>query len=181
MLNNCRNLVRKFKINETAVKVKYLYKSGANYNSILDKTDFIDQAEEYEPDFVLVILAGNSIDCDTSNQKIFDNIKEFYLVLKSRLPNSIIISALSELRFYQENNKWNCPTIERFKKRRHSVNKYLNRQKSKDYILNISGPGRLDNKEYYKSDGVHLNDEGLLLYFDLIRSTIRYIMIKTQN
>ena len=165
-------------IGKAKVEIKYLYKAGGNYSSILDKTCILDQAEEFEPDFVLVILAGNSITCNKSNRNIYENIREFYATLTARIPNAIVISALVELRFYSENNKWGCPTLQEYRKRRHSVNRFLNRLKFNKFILNVCGPGRLDNRKYYRKDGVHLNYSGLVLYFDLIKSTIRYILNK---
>ena len=170
--------VKNFSVGEHTVEVKYLYKSGASYSTILDKSSYLDQAEEYNPDFVLVVLAGNSLSNSCPNKKIYEQIREFYLVLRARLPNSIIISAQVELRYYAENNRWNCPTESEFRKRRSSVNKFLNRLKLKNYVLNISGPGRLDNPKYYKRDGVHLNEKGVKLYFSLIKSTVRYIVEK---
>ena len=133
--------VKNFSVGEHTVEVKYLYKSGASYSTILDKSSYLDQAEEYNPDFVLVVLAGNSLSNSCPNKKIYEQIREFYLVLRARLPNSIIISAQVELRYYAENNRWNCPTESEFRKRRSSVNKFLNRLKLKNYVLNISGPG----------------------------------------
>ena len=170
--------INKIKIGETKVKIKYLYKAGGTYNSILDKTCILDQAEEFEPDFILVILAGNSLTSQNSNKRIYESIREFYSTLTARIPSAIVISALVELRFYSSNNKWGCPTLEEYKKRRHSINKFLNRLKFKKFVLNVCGPGRLDNREYYRKDGVHLNRSGLLLYLDLIKNTIKYIMDK---
>ena len=170
--------INKFSVGERSVQIKFLYKSGATYDSILNKTQYLDLAEEYNPDFILIVLAGNSLNNSISNSKIYEQIREFYFALRSRLPKSYIISAQCELRFYGTENKWNSPTEFEYRKRRSSINKFLNRLKLKDYVLNISGPGRLDDKKYYKRDGVHLTDKGVKFYFRLIKSTVRYIIEK---
>ena len=169
--------IENFTVGEEIVEVKYWYKKGADYLTILDKTSYLDLAEEYCPDFILVILAGNSLNNKKSNKDIYREIREFYSAFRERLPNSIIISAQVELRFYEENNRWDCPTAKVWRARRECINKFLNRLKLKDFVLNITGPGRLDQIKYYK-DEVHLKSKGYRLYFELIQSTIKYIIRK---
>ena len=41
------------------------------------------------------------------------------------------------------------------------------------YILQVSGPGRLNDESYYK-DNIHLNGFGILKFFEYIVKTLNY-------
>ena len=98
--------------------------------------------------------------------------------MRRGLPDTKIIAAQAELRFYEHGNKWNAPTEEQYKKRRDDLNKFLNRLKIKDGVLIIAGTGKLDNKIYYR-DAVHLNSTGIGKYFNLLQCTSVYHHRKT--
>ena len=168
--------ISNFTIGNTSIEVKYLYKSGGDYYSILYETDLIEQAVEYEPDFILAIVAGNSIHNNVTNDIIYAQIKVFYKTLRNRLPEAKLMASQVELRFYKANNYHNCPTEAEYTLRRRDINKFLNRLKLKDYLLKIAGPHALDKRSYYNRDGVHLNRTGLRCYFSYIRSVVAYIL-----
>lgn len=154
-------------------EVEYIYQSGANYDTYLNDTSLLDPAYGFQPDYVIVILAGNSINNYTPNSEIYQKARDFYSVLGDRLPDAKIIAAQPELRFYSEDNHWDAPGTDEYRGRRNSFCNFLRRDKTKHAIMQISGPGRMDSKEYY-SDGVHLNNVGLEKYFNIIKTCIGY-------
>ena len=52
------------------------------------------------------------------------------------------------------------------------INRFINENKNKENLLLIGGPNRMENVNYYRADAVHLNHEGLVKYFEFIRSMI---------
>ena len=139
-----------------------------------------EEAAVFQPDFIIVILGGNSISNNVDNYTIISQCKEFYKILRFFFQTSVIISAQVELRFYKPKNKFNCPCIESFKKRRSELNKCLNRLKDNDSLLMVAGPNRLDNEGYYR-DEVHLNRLGLRKYLTFIKSTVDYCCCKFKH
>ena len=69
------------------------------------------------------------------------------------------------------------PRVTNTEKKRDKLNKFLNVLKLKDHMLLIAGPGRLDNRRYYK-DEVHLNKEGIRLYMTLLRAAVVFVLDK---
>lgn len=158
------------------VDVKYVYRSGATYNTYLTDSTLFSQIASANPHFVLVILAGNSISSDTSRQTIKRQCLEFYHRLRFELPDAVIIGAQAETRFYGEDNKWHAPTGRQYKSDRHFINNLLARSvKEIDHILMLGGPARLDRRELYESNGYHLNRAGWRVYWSHIKGMIDYI------
>lgn len=163
-----------FVVEGTSFELKYLYKPGASYESLIDNTELFQDAIAYVPDYTVVILAGNSLKLDVGNSTIFHQCKSFYMKLRTELPSTKIIAAQVELRFYEDSNKWNAPGIEEYKRRRSYLNKFLSKLKVRDGMLLVAGPHRLDNECYYR-DAVHLNSVGIRKYFNFLKSTVAYM------
>ena len=162
-----------FTIDQNHYNVKFWYKSGATYKKFFVDRSFDQKIQIYNPDYIVVVLMGNSLTQNNSNSDIYAECREFYDNLKSAAPDAVIISAQIEARYYKPNNKWNAPVGEEFFKRRSILNKFLCRLKQKRFVLSVTGPGRLDNENYYR-DEVHLNSVGIQKYWSLLKSTIAY-------
>ena len=137
-----------FKTAGEQVTMRYVFDNGATYDKFLSESrlfEWIDSEEK--PDYILVILAGNSIsDYDNAtNEDIFTRARNFYARLRESFPDSKIIATQAEKRFYLPGNRWNCPTELQYTKRCNQFNLFLARSKFKDHILMIAGSGRLDN------------------------------------
>lgn len=172
--------VNQMMIEQRSVEIKYVSKPGASYESINKQPELLTEAITYKPDVVIIILGGNSIIRDRANYEIFRECRSFYQLLRSELPNAIVISAQVELRFYDTPNKFGAPSIELFRQKRSELNRFLNRLKLKNNVLIIAGPGRLDNESYYR-DGVHLNNSGLRVYMAILKSTVCYAVQKSKQ
>ena len=158
--------------------VKYVYKNGGNYKSMLDDTELLETAFNFHPDIVIVILAANSLKNNVPNSEIHIHCRNFYQLLRIRLPKAKIIAAQIELRFYSATNQWDAPEIESYEKRRRDLNNFLKRLKLKDAIMMVAGPNRIDNRVYYR-DGVHLNSVGVRKYFDFVKCTVASVYRKS--
>ena len=159
------------------IDVKYVAYPGASYDLFLRDPSKLTAALSYNPDIVVVVLAGNAIHRDISNYELFNKCKSFYQLLREELPNAIIISAQTELRFYNTVNAFGAPKADEYRKKRDKLNKFLNALKLKDHMLLIAGPGRLDNRRYYK-DEVHLNKVGIRLYMTLLHAAVVFVLDK---
>ena len=165
---------------EQNVQIKYWYWSIASYEKFLENPSLLSDAISYNPDFVLVILGGNSITKDVGSHELFIRCRKFYQLLRDSLKYSIIISAQVELRRYTGNDH-ETPQYRIFIQKRNGINQFLKRLKSKDHMLIIAGPGRLDSTKYYKADGVHLSKLGQENYMNILKSTIDYILSKRRQ
>ena len=158
-------------------KMRYFHHSGASYDTFLQNDEWFREIAKYEPHYVVVILAGNSISSDAGRQVVRSQCAEFYRRLKYNLPNTIIISAQCEMRYYQAGNKWKAPLENQYFSDRNYINNVINRQiKERDYLIKIIGRDRLDNKELYMKDGVHLKPAGWKMYMGFIEGTFAYII-----
>ena len=96
------------------IDVKYVAYPGASYDSFLGDPSKLTAALSYNPDIVVVVLAGNAIHRDISNYELFNKCKSFYQLLREKLPNAIIISAQTELRFYNTVNAFGAPKADEY-------------------------------------------------------------------
>ena len=173
-----RFCVNQFEVDSVVFELSYVHRRGATYDTLLRDEGFWNDIDLIVPDYILVILGGNSIKCHVSNLEIYKVAREFYSTLKGKHPDATIISAQIELRFYKLVNRWNCPSGDDYLTRRVAVNNFIKRLTkldNKHHILQVGGDCRLDNRELYR-DEIHLNDSGLLRYYNYIRRTLKYIL-----
>ena len=84
------------------------------------------------------------------------------------MPNTVLIASQAESRYLNPAFRSIPPSD--YIKRRDALNRFLKRFCLKDFILQISEPGRLDNVKYY-NDNNHLNRTGQLRYLEYIVKT----------
>ena len=135
-----------------------------------------DTVLTYNPDIIVCIVGGNSVASKKSPTEVCSECRQFYELLRSLSSKLIIVSAQIELRYYTPGNRFGSPTLIGYKRKRNSVNRFLDKLKVKDHVLMIGGPARLDHKVFYKADGVHLNKFGIKKYMSYIYKTIQYLI-----
>ena len=110
---------------------------------------------------------------------MLDAARDFYGLLNRKLlsvnPSAKIIASQAPLRFIRNSNRHHTPPPEEYASFRKALNKKINCIRTKHHMLVIGGPGKLDHEKYFK-DGVHFSDEGLVILFNIILSTLRYIL-----
>ena len=127
-----------------------IFQSGAKYYTYFDNPSLLDTADYCHPDYIVVILAGNCINNYTASSELYQKARDFYSMLRDRLPGAKIITAQAWTHSMQQVIiAWNAPAENEYSNRRNAFFYFLKRNKNKDAIMEISGPGRMDNKEYY--------------------------------
>ena len=147
---------------------------GATFETYLNHPELLDASGNINPDIVVIILGGNDLRSDVSLSVVKNNCFHFFKLIKSKFPSSFIIGTQIESRFVEPGDKYErfgTPHTEAFSKLSVYYNSWLNKQKFKDRLVCIRGPNKLDNRSLYK-DSVHLNQQGLRKYFNLLRNCI---------
>ena len=169
--------VKEFQVGGETVRVRYVFKRGGTYDSYLDDEGLYSRVTSSRADIIVVILIGNLIKDSVSNEQITRKARDFYGKIRADFPGTTIVATQPEQRFYKVGNRFGCPVGRDYEVRRRQLNNFLRRSlKSKDHILMISGPGRLDNQDLYR-DEVHLKPVGISMLFGYIRKLVRYILV----
>ena len=162
----------KLTFGDTKVELNYFPFPGACFKDFVYNKEKLHDVILFAPDIIVVILGGNDIKVVKDLNVIKDDCKEFYILLKSVLPKAVIIASQIEHRHLRRINKYNTPTAELYRKLANCFNRWLVRQHFKDKLLIINGDQKLRNEKLFKSDGVHLNRQGLTLLFEWISNCI---------
>ena len=159
-------------VNNISLQLAYLSFPGFRFVDLLQNPELLDKAISLDPDIIIVILGGNDIRTDIDLSEVRDNCRNFFTLLRSRLPGVFIIASQIEFRHLREVNRHGTPAEDLFRKLANSFNNWLNKQKFKDKILIVNGVGKLSDVSLFKADGVHLNIHGLKVLFELIVSAL---------
>lgn len=164
------------KYDQQEILISYSSYPGATFDTFLkDSSKLSDPLRQYKPDIIVVVLGGNDINRDVTNHELFKKCREFYELLRGLAADAIIIAAQVESRFYKTPNVHSAPAPVEFQQKRKTLNKFIHRLKTKDNLLIIAGPGRLDHQTYYR-DSVHLNSAGLRNYMSILKTTIDFAL-----
>ena len=60
-----------------------MHRSGGTFKSFIDEVDLLGQAFYYCPDIVIVIVGGNDITNDVTNEEFYQRCRTFYVKLKA--------------------------------------------------------------------------------------------------
>ena len=141
---------------------------GATFSSFINNPHLLNNLTSFCPDIVCVILGGNDLKTDYPLASVRKDCKQFYELLKSRIPHCYIIAGQIESRFHQISNRYKTPTEQIFSALANSFNCWLNRQSFKDRLLGLKGVSKLSNINFYR-DHTHLNALGLDRLIELVR------------
>ena len=165
--------VRVFELSPSLqLEVSYFSFPGARFSSFLNNLSCLDELIDGRPDIVVVILGGNDFQNNTLISDVTKQCSCFYKYLREKLPQTRLIATQVELRFYKPNNIYNCPEAATYKKVIGYFNKYLQKAKPADSLICILGPNRMSKESLYRSDGIHLNREGLNKLMQIIQSAL---------
>ena len=162
---------------DTVFRLNFFSVSGATFSTFINNPVYFDQLKSQLPDIVIVILGGNDLKINIDLSQNYEECANFYNTLREKIPGAIIIASQIENRFYSEGNRFNSPSSQTFDYLRRHFNRFLKNKHFKDCLMQIQGPGRLDEERYYR-DGVHLNSNGLKKYFEIIENTLSYTLQK---
>lgn len=161
-----------FVISEVPVSFQYFAFPGAGFRKFLNNPRLLDEVVLEKPDILVIILGGNDIKVNVELKEIKENCKEFFRLFRSKLPDSFFVATQVEFRHSEKVNRHGSPSEKLFRKLALHFNNWLNRQKFKDKIFVVNGNTKLCDVGLFQKDGVHLNLEGLEVYFDLLISAL---------
>ena len=160
-------------------QLKFFYKAGSNLDFWIETwPQVLHDLFDYSPDIVFVAIGGNSIQHNVRVKALKEKFEIFFTIIKNNLPNCKLVPVQVELRFLRFANRFGTPPEARYRAIRNKVNKVLQQSNIRDFMCNIAGKNRLDDKKYYKSDLIHMNQEGLNKYLRYVIKTIKYICDK---
>ena len=156
----------------------FRYYSGKDFDYFLDKPEPFQAIKDLNPDMIVVILGGNLIVNGISNSNIKLMADNFYCHLQKFLrPDCVRFAAQVEPRFVISGNNYGTPEAEEFERRRRQVNNFFNTiLKKKNYVDYLVFALKSSDKDLYKPDGVHLNNEGLKRYRDTLLGSLVYAL-----
>ena len=161
--------------------VQFIYRpfSGKSYEHFLSNPQEIDWVLRCRPDYVITILGANSIKTTVSTETLYDNAWHFYDLLHSKLQavnsRAKIIVHQIPLRFVTNGFK-NCPDPDTFKETRDKLNEKIRKFKTKQHVLLIAGPSKLDHRDLFKKDGTHFNRAGLNIQLNCIIAKFEHLL-----
>ena len=168
----------------TGVKVdcNFLFKSfpGKDYKYFLDNPQEFDTIKLIDPDIIVVILGGNSINARFSNCKVNELAEGFFLKLKTVVrPDCIRLPVQIEPRFVGPNDRHGTPRALEFNRRRTVVNNFVCKKLKKrglvDRTILLGSVNFLRDPNLF-TDGVHLSNAGLKLYRKAVIGGIVYAL-----
>jgi len=137
----------------------------SRYHAFTRHPWLFEEMGKYNPDYVLVEVAGNSIDREEDIQIDKKNCIEFYRMLRVHLPGTKIICLVVEPRFFHDWDTYSSDS--------RSINEVLRENSGYDYILDIAE--QLNRWEIFQLNGKNLNNVGLRSFFCNLRRLISEI------
>ena len=173
--------IRYSRVQGHPVEFQYIHRGGASYESHLRGRDhhLFEKIRNTAPDVIIVILAGNSLTSGNTDIEILAQSDEYFKTLRWFAPNSLIVAAQIELRFYRPGNRFGSPLIEEYTRRRLYLNREIQKCQYVDSSLTIEGNMLLDKRSLYRSDGVHLKRQGYEKYLNIIKSYLGSIILES--
>ena len=171
-----RTGVKTFCQEDRLITVRFVYKSGKDYDYFLENELLLHDIGAFDPHYVFVVLAGNAVGSPKPIEHIETSCAIFYSVLREFCPKAFIIAAQVENRFYTPGNRFGAPVGEEYQRKRERMNKFIHlKLRNKDCIMQMGALNHQEERKWYESDGVHLTKHGYRYYFRRIRQVLNYV------
>ena len=138
-----------------------------------------------DPQAIVVILGGNDFKPSHFASKgnpispVLSSVQIFFANLKKQYPNSKLIFAKIEHRFYSNSGRHpDSPPLELFTRYSKYLNLYVYRHKlCYTFVHTNDKKFGITQEQFFKKDGVHLNRTGLERYWFLISSALKVSLL----
>ena len=150
------------------IDLEYIFKPGGTVTHYCNNKGLLDPLIASSPDVLFIFLGGNDLRTD---RDIYDTItlyKNLVLYLSSRLPNIPIICSYIEPRFALPGGPYHTPDQLVYKSYARKFNNWLKNWDVPYRKFLTWGSNRLENKDLFKQDGIHLNQQGLFVLWNLL-------------
>lgn len=148
---------------------------GCSIPELLELDSYIPYIQEVRPDVILLIIGGNDITKRIHHSDLGVTFDKLCYKL-TRLPGfKLILGADVEHRYDPKVSQKVWTT------KRNALNRSIKKAKYTDGFIQVVGPNRLSQPDFFKPDGVHLNETGLTRYLELIGRSLRFTVYKNQD
>lgn len=154
--------------NKYSVEFNYIFRTGGTISHYWNNKGLLDPLIASSPDILFIFLGGNDIRTDWNIHDTISTYKNLIQYLSSKLPNVPIVCAYIEPRFALPGGYFNTPEQSVYKAYARKFNNWLQRWDVPYRKFMTWGSNRLENRELFKKDGIHLNERGLILLWDLL-------------
>ena len=154
------------------VELEYLFKAGGTVAHYWKHKEILDPLIASSPDVLFIFLGGNDLRTDWDIYDTISAYKNLVLYLSSKLSGVPIICSYIEPRFALPEGPYHTPDQSVYKSYARKFNNWLKKFDVPYCKFLTWGSNRLENKELFKRDGVHLNQQGLFILWDLLEDLL---------
>ena len=154
------------------VHLRYLFKPGATIAHYFSNEEAYEGLFTDSPDVIFVFLGGNDLRVDWDIHDTIFKYKTLIERIASRLPNTAIICAYIEPRFARANPRFCSPEPSEYKALARKFNNWLQRWKVPYRKFLTWGSNRFENPNLFKPDLIHLNENGLIVFWNLFEDLL---------
>lgn len=154
--------------NKFTLEFEYLSKPGGTVAHFFKNKGVLDPLIASAPDILFIFLGGNDLRTDWDIHETIYNYKNLVLYLSSKLSGVPIICAYVEPRFAEPGGFYHTPDEYLYKSYARTFNNWLKNFDVPYRKFLTWGSNRLENKQLFKADGIHLKKEGLLILWELL-------------
>lgn len=154
------------------VELRYLFSPGATIAHYFSHEDSYECLFSDSPDVIFIFLGGNDLRVDWDIHDTITKYKTLVQNISLRLPKTAIICAYIEPRFAPANLRFNTPDPLEYKALARKFNNWLQRWNVPYRKFLTWGSNRLENPNLFKPDLVHLNESGLILFWNLFEDLL---------
>lgn len=151
-----------------SIEFDYISKPGATIAHYCSNKGVLDPLIASAPDVLFIFLGGNDLRTDWNIHDTICNYKTLIEHFSSKLPGVPIVCAYIEPRFALPKGYFKTPEPAVYKAYARKFNNWLQRWDIPYRKFITWGSNRLENKALFKRDGVHLNEQGLNLLWNLL-------------
>ena len=155
---------------------------GTTIPELLRLDDYIPYILEVKPDIILLIVGGNDLKLRIHFWELGRQYNQLCYKLTNLPGTKLVIGAEIEQRYHSSvaNSRSSQVDYTNWSKLRNAINRNIKIATYASGFIQLVGPGRLTQSNFFNDDGVHLTEEGLHRYLELIGRSLRFCVFKNQ-
>ena len=154
------------------VELRYVFKPGATIDYYFTTQGSYECLFSDSPDVIFIFLGGNDLRTDWDIHYTIFKYKSLVQNISLRLPKAAIICSYIEPRFALANPRFNTPNPSEYKALARKFNNWLHRWDIPYRKFLIWGSNRFENSNLFKPDLIHLNQDGLTVFWNLFEDLL---------
>ena len=154
------------------VQLRYIFKAGGTIKHYFSVPGSYESLFSEPPDVLFIFLGGNDLRTDWDIHDTIFKYKSLVENITFRLPNTAIICSYIEPRFASANPRFSTPDPLVYKALARKFNNWLQHWKVPYRKFLTWGSNRFENLDLFKTDLIHLNPEGLKVFWSLFEDLL---------